>query len=942
MKGPYVLFFVIGILGSIRSLAQPGIIKGKVSDRETRKPLPFASVYINYTTYGTTTDTDGSYLLDHLPTGEQELVVSFIGYRSYHAKINVNDSIPTVLNITLQPETTQLHEVQVNSTKDEEWKRNYQKFLRLFFGKSPYAASCKIYNPWVLEFKDESAGDLTATAAAPLAIENDGLGYNITYQLTDFRAGLLSYTITGYVHFREMVSQDTTLLSLWRKHRTDAYTGSYRQLFKAMVDSCVTQSGFILYRDVSGIKPLVRDAEFPINLDKNIVPFAASVAHDSITKLYTLKLPSRIEIHYAFKETQNSIYKSINNPISWIETQGGYITVNKNGIVQNPDKMFVLGAMSDSRVAEILPYDYVPPFQSPCDQPVIAVQQKQKKFSALASLVEQPYVQTDRPYYYRGEPVYFKAYQNYVMPALSDSLSHVLYIDLIDTTGTILQRKELRLTNGMAEGSLILPAKIHPGNYEIRAFTRWMMNFDPHFVFTKPLKILADDDFAKSDWVFQKNIADRVEIVCDSVFHPRQKITLVLHAHNYYGYTIPSNLSVSVTDQQLAWPPENELTILKHFPIDTQYLPDTSFKKLTYPVQYGIDFSGQLVNRNGKPKEGELTVFQKGSTDVFNVKTDANGKFNNYLNFNDSVNFLVQARTNNGRKARVIMDPPDTLAPPMLPVVPLALHEYVTVNDTINQLVQVLNRIRLLGDVTVRANRIKPIPPEKKSLMGDITLSRETIQNASMDLLDLLQSRVPGLRVTHFVDKNMRVHKRLVLSGSTSFSGITECLVIVDGLELTETGFETVADQLEDMSAFSLESINVERFGGAAEYGARGANGVIKVTTGNGGEDKPGTTVPPNCQPVPLTGFVTPVAFSSPDYGKDTTANEKVDARETIYWNPNVQTDSAASDTLTFYAADLPSRYRIVVEGIDSNGAPVRGEKMIEITPWPEGKDKDN
>lgn len=936
----FVLLF--GILGPLSVLAQTGVIKGKVSDRENLKPLPFASVYINYTTYGTTTNTDGTYVLDHLPTGEQELVVSFVGYRSYHARINVNDSIPTVLNITLQPETTQLHEVQVNSAKDEDWKRHYQEFLRLFFGKSPYAPSCKIYNPWVLEFKDESNGDLTATATAPLVIENEALGYNITYQLTDFRAGLLSYIITGYVHFREMASNDTTLLSFWRKNRTDAYKGSYRQLFKAMTDSCVTQSGFILYKDVSGMKPLVRDAEFPLNLDKNIVPYAAEVIPDSVSSLYTIRLPSRIEIHYAFKETQTSIYKSINNPISWIETRGGSIKVNKNGIVQNPDKMYVLGAMSDSRIAEILPYDYVPTFQSPCDQPVIAVQQKKRKFSTLAALVEQPYVQTDRPYYYRGEPVYFKAYVNYVMPALSDSLSQVLYIDLIDTAGAILLRKELRLINGMAEGSMVLPSKLPPGNYELRAFTRWMMNFDPHFVFIKPLMILPDDDFAKSDWAFQKSAGDQVQIESDSVFHPRQKITLVLRTHNYYGYTIPSNLSVSVTDQQLAWPPENEYTILKHFPIDTQYLPDTSLKKLTYPVQYGIDFSGQLVTRKGKPAAGELTVFQKGKTDVFNVKTDANGAFNDYLNFNDSVTFLVQARTSHGKKARVVMDPPDSLAPPLLPVLHLALHAYETVNDTLNQLVQVQNRIRLLADVTVNANRIQPIEPEKKSAMGDITLSGKTIQNTSMDLLTLLQSRIPGLHVSNLLGRDGRVHKRIMLSAQTSFSGTNECLVIVDGLELTENGIETVADQLEDMSVFSIESITVERFGGAAEYGARGTNGVIKVVTGNGGENNPGTTVPLNCQPVPLTGFQAPVAFSSPDYSKDTTTTEEVDTRETIYWNPDVQTDSVASDTLSFYAADLPTRYRIVVEGIDSNGAPVRGEKMLTITPWPEGKDKDN
>jgi uncharacterized protein YfaS (alpha-2-macroglobulin family) len=42
--------------------------------------------------------------------------------------------------------------------------------------------------------------------------------------------------------------------------------------------------------------------------------------------------------------------------------------------------------------------------------------------------------------------------------------------------------------------------------------------------------------------------------------------------------------------------------------------------------------------------------------------------------------------------------------------------------------------------------------------------------------------------------------------------------------------------------------------------------------------------------------------------------------RSTIYWNPNVQTDNTGNATLSFYAADAPTEYGIVMEGVSEQG----------------------
>ncbi|MFZ5999482.1 MAG: hypothetical protein ACOYW3_03170, partial [Bacteroidota bacterium] len=55
------------------------------------------------------------------------------------------------------------------------------------------------------------------------------------------------------------------------------------------------------------------------------------------------------------------------------------------------------------------------------------------------------------------------------------------------------------------------------------------------------------------------------------------------------------------------------------------------------------------------------------------------------------------------------------------------------------------------------------------------------------------------------------------------------------------------------------------------------------------------------------------------------------DYRSVIYWNPNVQLTEKGPVTLDFYAADLPTTYRIVVEGVSTTGEPLRYETYVTV-----------
>src|SRR5271154_4471107 len=69
---------------------------------------------------------------------------------------------------------------------------------------------------------------------------------------------------------------------------------------------------------------------------------------------------------------------------------------------------------------------------------------------------EKVYLQTDKPYYYLEENIWFSAYMSYRSSGMRDTLSRVLYVDLIGPDRNIVQSSIVRLDSGRGVGSLNL------------------------------------------------------------------------------------------------------------------------------------------------------------------------------------------------------------------------------------------------------------------------------------------------------------------------------------------------------------------------------------------------------------------------------------------------------------------------------------------------------
>lgn len=104
---------------------------------------------------------------------------------------------------------------------------------------------------------------------------------------------------------------------------------------------------------------------------------------------------------------------------------------------------------------------------------------------------EKVYLQLDKGYYAAGETIWFKGYVT--LQDLPTNLSTNLYVDLVDQNGNILRRDLLPIRDGGAAGSFVLPANFAQGNYRLRAYTAWMLNFDEAFLFRKDIRVFKPD-----------------------------------------------------------------------------------------------------------------------------------------------------------------------------------------------------------------------------------------------------------------------------------------------------------------------------------------------------------------------------------------------------------------------------------------------------------------
>lgn len=112
---------------------------------------------------------------------------------------------------------------------------------------------------------------------------------------------------------------------------------------------------------------------------------------------------------------------------------------------------------------------------------------------------EKVYLHLDNTGYFRGETIWFAAYV-VRSDGIRDDLGKTLYVELINPVGEVFERQKLRIEDGRTHGQIVLKDKPVPtGFYEIRAYTRYMTNWDAAGIFSRVIPIFSEIEGATSD-----------------------------------------------------------------------------------------------------------------------------------------------------------------------------------------------------------------------------------------------------------------------------------------------------------------------------------------------------------------------------------------------------------------------------------------------------------
>lgn len=881
-------------------------VSGIVKDARDQKALPGAVVFINNTSIFTTSNEKGEFALTGIAPGFADLSIYKEGYQLFKNAIRIQVDKAYKLNLPLTP--LEEKPKAVKPKIDDEYKKNQQWFERGFFGTTPNAASCKIVNLKAISFS--RVGDvLNVAASEPIVVDNQALGFRLTYYLQGFDAGVENVNVQGLVRFDTIATKDSQQRETWERNRLKTYWGSERHLFKALVDGNARDQGFELFDETGK----------PLKLDSLITP-------GKIPGYFNIGLKGKTRVRYQIEEGSSGIQSTDKEgQISWLVPKGA-VEASVDGILFNAKAVEITGHMSVDKLADMLPLNYVP---------TSSLEAEKMDWKNFALLQEKVYVQTDRDYYYPQENIWFKAYIGYQMPMLRDTLSKTIYVELIGPDKKVLRSKTYRIKGGVAWGDFKLPDSAANGNYLLRAYTNWMRNYGEKTFFTKWIPVLALDQNVEPQSNTLAKAATGLSVSIKpnkNIFAKREEVSLGVEVKDAAGKPVKSFLSVSVTDEFSAVPVPGIHAITDKDVFNTGDVASTNkyFDKIEYFMERGLSFKGVVKDDKGNPTPAKLDIVQGKLENLISMETDDKGIFFvTGLNFEDTVSFSFKPVTKKGKVLPTVEILPREIPAIEVSEKPLDLKfRAENIAQRIQNTYTPDDNVIMLEDVEIKGERIDEeykTGPAKIYGKADYSVTAEQLRGttAGSNILVGLQGKVPGLSVVETMDANgMRMVTVKVRGGSSSLTGNTDPLVMVDGVPFPDP------NSVIGVSPEQVDHIEVVTHA-VTQFGSRGTNGVINIILKRG-PLKGGVAGQKEVVVYKIPGYNKPRKFFSPDYSGGG-GDKNPDFRTTIFWEPDLKTDEVGNVTTSFYAADLETRYRIVVEGVSDKGVPFRAESFVEV-----------
>jgi hypothetical protein len=472
-------------------------VTGRKTDAVNGDPIPYAAVMIANTTIGAVSDADGVYRITATGSGSFEIAVSHVGYKPAFHKV---DAPQPYRQVDFALEYNEIPEIFVTPAKTYN-QRDVDLFWNKLLGVKPSRRGLEALNPEKVYFYKTGDGVLKAFCDEPVEVVNHETGYHIRYMLASFEHDYRdeSTTIYGLPHFTELKPQDERQKNRWARKRKSVYDVSLTRFLRALYRDQIHEEGFVLIE-----KDSVRHRKSAFILSDILKVHQAEIQMTIETPLY-LACVSKPATDRMINNSYANIFRSgIRYPILVLLPQE--ITVYSDGSYTGAMQVQEINH-SVQGLSSKIPLEYATAQNRPANifgtESGVAGDEQgfRNEINRLYSHIqafndfsthnpqEKVYLHFDNTSYYQGDNIWFKCYVVNGRHQLG-ALSKTLYVELLNPNGKVVDKRILKIEDGQCHGDFSLnQLPFYSGFYEVRAYTKYMLNFGDDAFFSRLLPV---------------------------------------------------------------------------------------------------------------------------------------------------------------------------------------------------------------------------------------------------------------------------------------------------------------------------------------------------------------------------------------------------------------------------------------------------------------------
>ena len=546
LTGTILLSLPTSLLGQIRVIAakkespKNKQLSSILLEADSGLPISDAFIFIRNSSISTTSDLSGYFEVDKGVLSTAELVLTHLNYETRSIDLTNTSKLPDT--IYLVTKALELAAVEIKSKKGNAKKRKkwMKRFRTAFFGSKSQAKSITFLNPEVVWFQEDGR-NLRAEAIDYLSIINHDLGYKIRFYLDTFHLDKRKHVVySGKVFFEDLLAQSTNQDQL-KKNRRLTYLASKKYFFKSLWDKNVASEEFTFGMAQMDSKGRLLDFKVKEmdNLPMKRIGNQTIITTDKHFAFANKNIVTKFGASY-FTGGNDTHATGLLKPLA------GKIIFDQNGHIINGHEIEEFGYWTQRRIARLLPieYNYVATSDSLFDWP----NQRRKQLDQLLTNnpQEKIYLHLNKPYYSLRDEIYFKAYLTNAHNHQANTLSKVVYVDLIDPEGAIVKSWMLHTEKGL-RGHFGMNQQQLSGQYTIRAYTEYMRNFGPAYFFQQTVTIY--DASKKIDKNSPDKVLAKTEILPPSNSKPKKLVEVQFYPEGgYLVEGIASNVSFEILD----------------------------------------------------------------------------------------------------------------------------------------------------------------------------------------------------------------------------------------------------------------------------------------------------------------------------------------------------------------------------------------------------------